>query len=109
MTGNEYQRLALRTWHAPDWMPYGDMITGTLGLTGEAGEVADHVKKFIAQGHELSREHMAEELGDTLYYLAVTALSVGCKLDDIMAANIEKLRKRYPEGFSVDRSVNRDA
>ena len=107
MTGNEYQTLALRTWHAPD-MPYADLVVGSMGLNGEAGEVIDHVKKFLAQGHELDREHVAEELGDTLYYLAITALSVGKKLDEIMEENIEKLRKQYPEGFSSERSVNRD-
>ena len=106
MTGNEYQRLALRTWHAPD-IPYGDMVIGSMGLNGEAGEVIDLVKKFMAQGHELDREHVAEELGDTLYYLAITALSIGKKLDDIMEANIEKLKRRYPSGFDSERSVNR--
>ena len=106
MTGNEYQRLALRTWHAPD-IPYGDMVIGSMGLNGEAGEVIDLVKKFMAQGHELDREHIAEELGDTLYYLAITALSIGKKLDDIMEANIEKLKRRYPSGFDSERSVNR--
>ena len=108
MTSNEDQRAALRTWHAPD-IPYGDLITGALGISGEGGEVADHVKKFLAQGHELSREHLAEELGDVLYYVAMTALAVGYKLDDVMAMNIEKLKRRYPDGFCVDRSVNRDA
>lgn len=108
MTGNDYQRACLRTWHAPD-MPYGDLTIGAMGLAGECGEVADAVKKFLAQGHELDRDHLKEELGDCLYYLAITALAVGCKLDEVMEANIEKLLKRYPEGFSAERSVNRDA
>ena len=106
MTGNDYQKLALRTWHVPD-MPYGDLIVGSMGLNGEAGEVIDLVKKWLAQGHELDREHIAEELGDTLYYLAITALAIGKKLDDIMEANIKKLKHRYPNGFSAECSVNR--
>ena len=107
MTGNEYQERALRTWHVPE-IPYGDLMTGALGLCGESGEVADHVKKFIAQGHELDRVHIMEELGDILYYVAVTAHSIGCGLDQVMDYNITKLWKRYPAGFSVERSVNRD-
>lgn len=107
MTGNEYQAGALRTMHNPQ-IPYGDLITGALGLCGEGGEVADHVKKFISQGHELDRVHVMEELGDCLWYIALIAHSIGCGLDQVMQYNIDKLWKRYPEGFSVERSVNRD-
>lgn len=107
MTGNEYQEKALRTWRVPD-TPYGGLITGALGLSGESGEVADHIKKFFAQGHELDRAHIAEEIGDVLYYVAVTAHEIGIGLDAIMEKNIDKLLKRYPRGFEVEKSVNRD-
>ena len=107
MTGNEFQQHALRTMNEPN-MPYGDLLIGALGLAGEAGEVCDHIKKFIGQGHELDREHVKEELGDVLWYVAITATAIGATLDDVMSTNVLKLIRRYPNGFEMERSVNRD-
>ena len=108
MTGHEYQQAALRTATEIDHIPYGNLIVGGLGLAGESGEVADLIKKFIGQGHDLDRKKIAEELGDCLWYAALTAHSLGYSLDSIMEMNIEKLKKRYPEGFSIERSINRE-
>ena len=109
MTGNEYQKAALRTATNVDEIhPYGNLITGALGLCGESGEVADHIKKWFAQGHELNREHLAEEISDCLWYVAVTADAIGYKLDDIMQLNVDKLLKRYPNGFDPERSIHRE-
>ena len=83
------------------------LINGVMGLCGESGEAIDIVKKWLAQGHELDKEKLAKELGDICGYLAETATALDLSLEDIMAANIEKLRKRYPEGFDTERSVNR--
>ena len=83
------------------------LINGVMGLCGESGEAIDIVKKWLAQGHELDREKLAKELGDICWYLAETATALGLSLEDIMAANIEKLKARYPEGFDTARSVNR--
>ena len=106
MTINEYQKLAMTTLN-PELSEKDVLINGVMGLCGESGEAIDIVKKWLAQGHELDREKLAKELGDICWYLAETATALGYDLEDIMAANIEKLKKRYPEGFSSDRSVNR--
>ena len=106
MTINEYQKLAMTTLN-PELSEKDVLINGVMGLCGESGEAIDIVKKWLAQGHELDKEKLAKELGDICWYLAETATVLGYDLEDIMAANIEKLKKRYPEGFSSDRSVNR--
>lgn len=106
MTGNEYQALAMRT--AGSESNSALLINGVLGLNGESGEVADIIKKHFYQGHALDREHLAEELGDVAWYLAVTAQAIGYDLDDVLAINIAKLKKRYPDGFEADRSINRE-
>lgn len=106
MTINEYQKLAMTTLN-PELSEKDVLINGVMGLCGESGEAIDIVKKWLAQGHELDREKLAKELGDICWYLAETATALGLSLEDIMAANIEKLRKRYPEGFDSLSSINR--
>ena len=106
MTINEYQKLAMTTLN-PALSEKDVLINGVMGLCGESGEAIDIVKKWLAQGHELDKEKLAKELGDICRYLAETATALDLSLEDIMAANIEKLRKRYPEGFDTERSVNR--
>ena len=106
MTVNEYQKLAMTTLN-PELDPKDVLINGVMGLCGESGEAIDIVKKWLAQGHELDREKLAKELGDIAWYLAETATALGLDLEDIFAANIEKLKRRYPEGFDSDRSIHR--
>ena len=106
MTINEYQKLAMRTSNQ-ELRPVEHLINGALGLAGEAGEVADLVKKTCFQGHKLDPEHIAKECSDVCWYLAETATAIGWPLEDIFALNIDKLRKRYPDGFSAERSQNR--
>ena len=103
MTINDYQKLAMTTLN-PELSERDVLINGVMGLCGESGEAIDLVKKWLAQGHELDKEKLAKELGDICWYLAETATAIGYDLEDIMAANIEKLKKRYPEGFSCERS-----
>lgn len=100
MTGNEYQKEALRTASGMNYEHHGMLINGVLGLCGEAGEVADIVKKATFQGHELDTKHIAEELGDCAWYLAIAAAAIGMELDDVFEMNKAKLRERYPDGFS---------
>ena len=83
------------------------MLNGALGLGGESGEVEDLVKKHIFQSHELDKEHLAKELGDVAWYLAVTAHAIGYDLDTIFQMNVDKLRARYPDGFEAERSMHR--
>lgn len=106
MTINEYQKLAMTTLN-PELSRKDVLINGVMGLCGESGEAIDIVKKWLAQGHELDREKLAKELGDIAWYLAETATALGLDLEDIFAANIEKLKRRYPEGFDSDRSIHR--
>lgn len=106
MTINEYQKLAMTTLN-PELSKKDVLINGVMGLCGESGEAIDIVKKWLAQGHELDREKLAKELGDICWYLAETATAQDLSLEDIMAANIEKLKQRYPEGFDSRRSIHR--
>ena len=99
---NEYQRLAMRTASNED-----GLLNGALGLCGEAGEVADIIKKHKFQGHELDKQEVAKELGDICWYIARICTEIGVSLEEVMQCNIEKLRKRYPNGFDADRSINR--
>lgn len=103
-TGDIYQEEAMRTAEGM----YGDLLqNGVMGLCGEAGECVDLVKKYLFQGHELDKEHLAKELGDVTWYLAVTAEAIGYDLNTILQMNVKKLRDRYPNGFEEDRSKNR--
>ena len=106
MTINEYQKLAMTTLN-PALDKKDVLINGVMGLCGESGEAIDIVKTWLAQGHELDREKLAKELGDIAWYLAETAYALDIPLEDILQANIDKLKKRYPEGFDAQRSINR--
>ena len=103
---NEYQELAMTTVN-PDMDQKDRLINGVMGLCGESGEAIDLVKKHLAQGHELDKEHLAKELGDIAWYLAETAEAIGYPLETIFKMNIEKLKKRYPEGFESIKSKER--
>lgn len=107
MTINEYQTAAMRT-SSKEILPIEHLMNGALGLAGESGEVADIVKKMAFQGHKLDVDHLAKELGDICWYLAETATAIGYDLEEIMQMNIDKLKKRYPDGFSAERSQNRE-
>ena len=103
MNANEYQDEVMRT--AGD----ASLAVLALGVAGEAGEVADIVKKHLGHGHDLDRDKLADELGDVLWYIAAMGNSLDIELGDIMKRNVEKLRLRYPDGFSIERSLNREA
>lgn len=102
---NEYQKLAQRT--SNHLAPSGKIENGCLGLAGESGEVCDILKKHLFQGHEFDRGAMIDELGDVLWYLAEAAAGLGVTLEEVATHNIAKLRERYPDGFSADRSIHR--
>lgn len=103
---NEYQKEALRTASGMnDQFPR--ILNGVLGLAGESGECVDMLKKHLFQGHDLDKEHMAKELGDVAWYLAVSADAIGYDLETIMQMNVDKLRNRYPDGFDSSKSINR--
>ena len=108
MTINEYQTAALRTAQTDTLSASDLLLNSALGLCGESGEVADLVKKHLFQGHDLDIEHIAKELGDVAWYLAVGAYAIGYDLETILQMNVDKLEARYPDGFSTDRSLHRD-
>ena len=106
LTFEKYQALANRSSGAG-----GDgekrLIVSALGLAGEAGEFANLVKKMTAHGHDFDPDALMDELGDVLWYLAEAATATGISLETIASHNVEKLIKRYPEGFSEEKSINR--
>ena len=107
MTINEYQQRAMASLN-PELKGRDVLINSVMGLCGESGEAIDIVKKWLAGGHPLDREHLAKELGDVAWYLAEAATALDLDLEDILRANLEKLERRYPDGFSTEKSVGRD-
>lgn len=103
-----YQEAARRTGAKNNFESEGARLAcWGLGLTGEAGEFADLVKKHLFHGRPLVLEKAAKELGDTLWYLAMAADALGLSLSEVATLNIEKLRARYPDGFSHAASAAR--
>ena len=102
----EYQRLARRTQNS-ELSPRCMLEHALWGLTAEVGEVCSlHQKQH--QGHALSKETLQKEIGDVLWFLGELCDVYGFNLNDIAEKNIEKLRKRYPEGFTSERSIHRE-
>ena len=106
MTINEYQELAMTTLN-PELNKKDVLINSVMGLCGESGEAIDIVKKWLAQGHELDKERLKKELGDIAWYLAEAATVLDFTLEEILQENIDKLKKRYPDGFEVKKSIER--
>ena len=106
MKVNEYQKLAMTTLN-PKLTKKDVLINSVMGLCGESGEAIDIVKQWMAQGHELNKEHLAKELGDIAWYLAEAATALDMSLEEVFQANIDKLKKRYPEGFETQKSLDR--
>jgi NTP pyrophosphatase (non-canonical NTP hydrolase) len=103
---DSYQFEATRT--LPEERALEDNLLMTaLGLSGESGEVADLIKKHCYHGHDLDVSHVVRELGDVLWYLACMADVLGVSLSHVAAVNIDKLKTRYPDGFSEERSRER--
>ena len=118
MTGKEYQELAMRTNDGkaterlltavfPKGANIGGVLNGCLGLSGEVGEFNDMVKKSIFHEKPLDVDHAKKEIGDVMWYIAMMCHSFGWNLDEIMQMNIDKLKARYPDGFSVENSLHR--
>lgn len=112
MPATEYQQLAARTLVNAPVEPFTNeesmLLWNAIGLAGEAGEVADAIKKGVCHRHGIDKDALKKELGDVLWYVAGIATELGLDLGEIMKANIEKLKARYPEGFSVEESHHND-
>ena len=102
-----YRHDVLRTVR-PDMSHRDRLLLGALGLSGEAGEVADALKKMLFHGHPLDQAAVRDELGDVMWYVMFLCDTLGLRLEDVLQGNVEKRQRRYPEGFSTERSLNRD-
>ncbi|WP_303982825.1 nucleoside triphosphate pyrophosphohydrolase family protein (plasmid) [Bacillus safensis subsp. safensis] len=78
-----------------------------LGLSGESGEVVDIIKKHVFHGHSLDKDKIVKELGDVMHYVAGIATLLEIELPEVLEGNIDKLKKRFPEGFSEAASIAR--
>ncbi|AZK44789.1 nucleoside triphosphate pyrophosphohydrolase family protein [Paenibacillus lentus] len=105
MNVNEYQIAAMRT--ASSLESKDLILNGVLGLCGETGEVSDHIKKHMYQGHELNKQKLIGELGDVCWYIAILAQGLGVDLESVLKRNIQKLQSRYPAGFDSQKSIHR--
>lgn len=103
MTVNEYQALVMTTLN-PRLTKKDVLVNSVIGLYGEAREAIDIVKKWMAQGHALDKEHLAKELGDIAWYLAEAATALDLPLESVFQANLDKLKQRYPDGFDAKKS-----
>jgi len=106
MNINEYQQLAMTTLN-PELSRKDVLLNSVMGLCGESGEAIDLVKKHLMQGHDFDKEGFAKELGDIAWYLAEAATAIDMDLETILQMNINKLKKRYPEGFDSQKSIHR--
>ena len=130
MNANKYQKLAMRTNDGKasdrligkmqeydmkfandhsdnDCVDIGGIFNACLGLSGEAGEFNDMIKKWVFHEKELDMEHAKKEAGDILWYVVMLCESFGWNMEEIMQMNVDKLKARYPEGFDVERANNR--
>lgn len=106
---NEYQKLSKRTLPRREDNNARKQALANygLGISGESGEVVDHIKRHVFHGHELNVGEIRNELGDVLHYAAGLATMCGLSLEDVASYNIAKLQKRFPKGFSKEASINR--
>lgn len=111
MTANEYQTQASRTLiDGPDSVYSGTdimLVWNALGLAGEAGEVADTIKKAVFHQHGIDRDELIKELGDVLWYAAALCTKLDVSMSEVMEKNIAKLIKRYPNGYASADSLTR--
>lgn len=101
----DYPKILKRLEEKPELI---GLVNVALGVAGEAGEIADHIKKVVFHGHDLEVEHLLKECGDEFWYLAEAARLLHTKLSKVAAMNIDKLQKRYPNGFDEQKSINRE-
>ena len=95
----------------PKWNQPQRLLTGGIGICSECVELLDLVKKILFQGKKPTpelRHKIKLELGDVMWYVQQVLIWGGWSLNEVLAENINKLDGRYPEGFSVDKSENRE-
>ena len=85
-----------------------DLLHAGMGMATESSEFLDALKKTIFYGRELDKVNLAEELGDTLWYVALAMNALGTDFEEQMQINIDKLKLRYPDKFSNEDAEVRD-
>ncbi len=108
MNVNDYQKEAM-TLLNPALTEKDVLMNALMGLCGESGEAIDLMKKHLYQGHDLDKEKLVKELGDIAWYLAEAATGLNIDLSEVLQRNLDKLHARYPQGFSTERSMHREA
>ena len=108
MNVNDYQKEAM-TLLNPALTEKEVLMNALMGLCGESGEAIDLMKKHLYQGHDLDKEKLVKELGDIAWYLAEAATGLNIDLSEVLQRNLDKLHARYPQGFSTERSMHREA
>ena len=108
ISASTYQNEAARTINdTPDAGIDLVLVNMALGLAGEAGEIVELIKKGTFHGHTLDKAKLSNELGDLAWYLAGICTVLDLSYGEVLSANIEKLRQRYPQGFSTADSIER--
>ncbi len=122
MNPNEYQKLAQRTecdqeksrinyltWQPDRLLPIR-LNHAVIGMTGEVGELASTMQKWLHYGQPLDKVNVEEELGDLLWYVALACNALGVSMESVMEKNIAKLKKRYPDKYTEElaREENRN-
>jgi len=104
----EYRTGVLRTANSSlSWQQRVAM--GSMGLSGETGEIVDYLKKGLFHGHDIAPDKVRDELGDVLWYLTFLGNLFELSLEEIAQENLGKLRRRYPEGFDPEKSKGRES
>jgi NTP pyrophosphatase (non-canonical NTP hydrolase) len=96
---NEYQKVALRTAAQFDG-PSIRLLCYALSLNGEVGEIANLIGGHVFRCQTLNKDQLKLDLGDALWYITALAACCGFSLEDVASANVEKLKTKYPNGFS---------
>ena len=116
MDSAEYKRLAVKT-ESVDMVQITmrlaspravRLLHASMGLATESGEFVDQLKRHIFYNKPLDVVNLKEEAGDLLWYLAIALDEIGSSFEEVMGANIAKLKARYPKGFNESDAVNRD-
>ena len=101
---NDYKTIAKRV----EDVDITRLLHASLGLTTEAAEFTDALKKHIFYGKELDKVNLKEELGDILYYVAMACNVMEIDFESVMQTNIDKLSARYPDKFTEELAESRD-
>ena len=102
----EFQKISIRTLNN-SLSEKEQLANMVIGASCEFSEAGDSIKKYLFQGHELDKKHIEEELGDTMFYICNLATLLNISMENVLEQNVEKLNKRYKNGFSYKASIDR--